>query len=291
MLTDRNGAITWRAVADPFGATYPSIETVTNNLRFPGQYYDAETGLHYNYYRTYDPSTGRYLQSDPIGLAGGINTYAYVGASPLSYIDPLGLEAMDWLWGMIYKATGGWSPEGSADVAAGFGDTLTFGLTDKLRDWMGINGGINKCSSAYRFGELGGVGLSLAFGGAHLGRNALYQTGKRGGLDLGMRRLFSDPRVWSTVRDMWSKAAGGGIRALAARGQSLHHWLIPQRWFKYNAGLNYLPLTASFNSWMNGSTRARRAVEWGLRLTILGIYGAPVTAGGRNAFRDCECSQ
>ena len=60
-------------------------------LRLPGQRYDGETGVHYNYFRDYDPSLGRYGESDPIGLAGGINTYLYVEGTPLLQIDFLGL--------------------------------------------------------------------------------------------------------------------------------------------------------------------------------------------------------
>jgi RHS repeat-associated protein len=69
-------------------------ERVTFNLRQPGQYYDRETGLYYNYFRYYDPETGRYVTSDPIGLAGGINTYAYVHNNPLKFIDPFGLDSL-----------------------------------------------------------------------------------------------------------------------------------------------------------------------------------------------------
>jgi RHS repeat-associated protein len=68
--------------------------TVAYNLRFPGQYYDVETAKHYNYFRDYDPAIGRYIQSDPIGLKGGPNTFAYVDGQPLGWVDPKGLASV-----------------------------------------------------------------------------------------------------------------------------------------------------------------------------------------------------
>jgi RHS repeat-associated protein len=95
-LLDTAGNLRWTWLAEPFGNTAPNanpagLGAVTMNLRHPGQYADAESGLFYNYFRDYDPSLGRYTQSDPIGLAGGINTYAYVGGNPISFVDPEGL--------------------------------------------------------------------------------------------------------------------------------------------------------------------------------------------------------
>ncbi|ANO52658.1 RHS repeat-associated core domain-containing protein [Woeseia oceani] len=99
-ITD-SGTVIWRWESDPFGTALADedpdgdLVNFTFNGRFPGQYFDAETGLHCNYFRTYDPSTGRYLESDPIGLGGGLNTYGYVGGNPLSGVDPFGLYEGD----------------------------------------------------------------------------------------------------------------------------------------------------------------------------------------------------
>nr|ART38311.1 G285 [uncultured bacterium] len=94
------GVLVWRWEADAFGSTLPDEDpdgdgqATTVNLRLPGQVFDPESGLHYNQARYYDPTSGRYLSPDPIGLAGGVNTYLYANANPLRYSDPLGLDAI-----------------------------------------------------------------------------------------------------------------------------------------------------------------------------------------------------
>ena len=94
LMTDAGGAVVWDRIPRPFGETQAESGASTTALRFPGQIADDEAGYTYNYFRDYDPTTGRYLQSDPIGLAGGLNTYAYVGGNPVNYVDPYGLVAI-----------------------------------------------------------------------------------------------------------------------------------------------------------------------------------------------------
>ncbi|MGZ5780526.1 MAG: Ig-like domain-containing protein, partial [Burkholderiaceae bacterium] len=155
-ITDSNGNIVWQwDNNDPYGKIPPNSNptgqgTFTYNPRFAGQYFDAETGLYQNRYRDYDPSTGRYVESDLIGMHGGVNTYGYVNGNPLSLVDPYGL------FGMADMPT---LPQGFVDGVAGFGDA--FVVSKMIRDRYGI-GSVNTCSSAYKGGEVAGTLWGLA---------------------------------------------------------------------------------------------------------------------------------
>jgi RHS repeat-associated protein len=97
LVADATGTTVWRWDQDePFGVNVPDenpsgLGAFDLPLRLPGQYFDKEMNLHYNYFRDYDAGTGRYLQGDPIGLRAGVNVYAYVGGRPISIADPVGL--------------------------------------------------------------------------------------------------------------------------------------------------------------------------------------------------------
>jgi RHS repeat-associated protein len=132
-ILDTAGQLRWRWLAEPFGTTAPetnpqSLGAFAFNLRHPGQYADTETGLFYNWHRSYDAGLGRYTQSDPIGLAGGINTYAYALGNPVSFVDPDGLDATV----CLYSASGPWG-----HVGIGINSSSTAGLYP--RDGAGGN--------------------------------------------------------------------------------------------------------------------------------------------------------
>jgi RHS repeat-associated protein len=131
------------------------------NLRYPGQYFDAESSTSYNYFREYDPASGRYLQSDPIGLAGDISTYSYVGGRSLNSYDSLGL----WSWGDSLPA---WIVDGGIGFGSGVISGISFGLSDG--GILGIDtGNADECSSTFAYARTAGmVEGGFAVGGAVL---------------------------------------------------------------------------------------------------------------------------
>jgi RHS repeat-associated protein len=163
---------------EPFGVNPPdenpsSLGAYEFNLRFPGQYFDRETNLHYNYFRDYDPVLGRYAQSDPIGLRGGLNTFLYVDGSPLLLTDPLGListvdafciqrpfECAEIIGDIIENAGRGANNECVANRAEALADTIrTIG---SIAAAIGVIGAIKKVGSSGK-GQ-GGSGSGSANG-------------------------------------------------------------------------------------------------------------------------------
>jgi len=126
-MTDDHQKIVWSRIAEPFGKTASIDGPATLNLRFPGQYHDAESGLDYNFFRSYNHESGRYVQSDPIGLLAGINTYGYVGQNPLNGIDPWGLDQFG--IGIEAPAASAVS-HGTLDLSVDTGHTYAYILSD-----------------------------------------------------------------------------------------------------------------------------------------------------------------
>jgi len=87
VATDSNQNVAWTANYGPFGEMSATPSGIVQDLRLPGHEFDADTGLYHNGYRDYSPAWGRYLQSDPNGLVGGLNTYTYAGGNPVNLVD------------------------------------------------------------------------------------------------------------------------------------------------------------------------------------------------------------
>ena len=135
---------TWRIQANL------SIPPVLS-IRYPGQYYDFETGLVQNWWRTYEPRIGRYTSADPIGLNGGWNRFAYSNQDGINQYDPYGL----WVWGDPIN-------QSIVDGAAGFGDGVSFGMTDTISNEFGINDSVNQCSNLYNGSKYAGYAWGVA---------------------------------------------------------------------------------------------------------------------------------
>jgi len=164
-LTDTNGNIVWAATYKAWGATQhidhpPILQTVqqgntvqeqwieqnryerpTQNLRFQGQYYDQETGLHYNRFRYYDPACGRFVSQDPVGLYGGFNVYQYA-SNPAGWIDPLGLKRTGSLGGGYnYRLDEFPYKNGTSFEVHVYRGTREFGAHGPT-DWLNKHGGV-----------------------------------------------------------------------------------------------------------------------------------------------------
>ncbi len=150
VVTNASQQVVWMGDYEPFGKL---AQNQSNSIelysRFPGQYLDGETGLYYNYFRDYDASIGRYIESDPIGLEGGINTYAYVSGNPIQKIDPFGLLERCKTgisttggnnWGPAHHSYQCWTNSKGLRVCKGFSfdDSNSIGLRQKV---AGVNPG------------------------------------------------------------------------------------------------------------------------------------------------------
>jgi RHS repeat-associated protein len=196
LVADATGTTVWRwDQAEPFGANPAAEDPDANSvafdlpLRLPGQRYDSETGLHYNYFRDYDPSIGRYEESDPIGLRAGLNTYAYVESSPVARTDAVGLFADLYLQGGV----GGGLHVLVAGLNANCGPLVSIGATCQLCRWCtvclrlgpGLYGGVGAVAGGgIAMGDVSsiagdsiGVGGDIGFGGTVGGSGAVSVSG------------------------------------------------------------------------------------------------------------------
>ena len=197
--------VLWRWDGEAFGNS-PAEEDVDGDqqalayqLRFPGQYLDRETNLHYNFFRDYDPGTGRYVESDPIGLGGGINTYSYVSGNPLSMVDPTGEYG-------IFGAAGGaaFSVGWQMSWCLGLGGDLAACL--KCLDWndVAISAGVGAVAPTLLGNVIGG---RIALSGT---QGALTRLGGPGLGNIASSTLRRETENWAT-----GMATGTATKALA----------------------------------------------------------------------------
>lgn len=234
-LTAAGGRIVWEADREAFGRAHELVRDVAQPLRLPGQYADDEfgLGLHYNRFRYYDPAIGRYISRDPIGVAGGLNQYLYVGNDPIHQADPLGL----W-WKTALTVLGAAAAVVVVVVAApvvlpmlgvAAGSMLAAGITTVAAGaaagavGMGLNEALNQekfCGSCIALAALKGAGigavaaLPFAFLPATAGVAAFAGVGAGSGLIGYAGDVLLNGHPWSWRDAAIAMAIGAGTAGL-----------------------------------------------------------------------------
>jgi RHS repeat-associated protein len=200
------GDIPQELVYDTFGVVVRDTHPGFQPFGFGGGLYDPATGLVRLGARDYDAQTGRWTTKDPLLFGGGdSNVYAYAGSDPVNRIDPAGLSVWSWLSDLALGASisadnilnGREDP--LVDSIAGFGDTLSMGLTAKVRGWLGAGSFVNPSSGDYRRGSIGGV----AYGGLMLVAGGLAAAAEGGGTS-----FFEGTSYTEKVVEQMSRGAG-----------------------------------------------------------------------------------
>lgn len=249
-LTDASGAVQTSYTYEPYGTTTSTGSTDTNSFKYTGREDDG-TGLYYYRARYYDPVLKRWISEDPVGIEAGLNLYAFVGGDPINYVDPLGLFELPSL------------PQSVVDFSAGMGDVILFAQGQRLRDLVGVDGGVDQCSSAYSAGEWAGIAASVATGVA----GGIRAAGARG---LGREFSHAIPARSGGPRSIWN---GNYVTtAEHALSDPYRYRFMPRAWKAQNPMPNRLDQlwTRTPNTWK-------------------GAAGGAVYGGAGAAMNGCSC--
>jgi len=206
------GAVAQRLDYDSFGRVIFDSNPGFQPFGFAGGLYEPPTGLVRFGARDFDPVVGRWTAKDPIGFAAGdSNLYGYVFDDPVNLLDPLGLDAL----------------QDVSDFSAGFGDTISFGGSRKIRQWMGIDHIINFCSGYFTAGQVAGVLHGIAMGAAgtlYGGARSVFFSG-HGSFDAAIAAKGAGRMITDTL----------GGRILSRLGASERVWRLASVVFAANA--------------------------------------------------------
>ena len=225
-IVNSSGQVVWQAAYLPFGKAEVLVDTVENNFRLPGQYYDAETGLHYNMFRYYDPDTGRYITADPIGLDGGLNLFLYAGGDPMNWVDPWGLVSAGQL------GIGNPGSYGGSNTCESMYDELSLEAYRYSSDWL-----MPSHEEMMEMLPIGGIGKAAGVGRASLKRlkKLIKKHSKPTNSGLNKQKLNQLERVVNKaggkIRVDLEGVKGTGVRphahveGLGSKIESRHIWL------------------------------------------------------------------